>query len=169
MNLYEITKELQSLIDLLEHHELESEECDEYSDDLMESISFVNDNFENKVSNYAKIITHLGNKSDAVNNEIKRLSAIKSRINRNVDNLKSTLKNSMESVGIDKVDFDTFKVVLRNNPYSVNILSENDIPDEYKKQEIVVKIDKTKIKNDAKSGKDIPGSELVRNKSVRII
>ena len=69
---------------------------------------------------------------------------------------------------IDRVQGDLFTVTLQNNPPSVRFIDEDLIPGKYKETEIVTKIPKKAILDDLKEGIEIPGTEMVQNKSLRI-
>lgn len=78
--------------------------------------------------------------------------------------MKAYLLKNMQITGITVIECPQFKISLRNNPESVEILDESLIPDEFKQQVIEYKIDKRKIKD--AGGCD--GAKLVRNQSVVI-
>ena len=105
---------------------------------------------------------------EAIDSEIKRLQELKRIRNNKVEFLKSYIKTFMELNGIKRHEFPTFVLTVANNPPSVEIINEKVIPDKYKREEIITKIDKAMIKSDIQAGNKVIGASLVNKTSLRI-
>lgn len=80
------------------------------------------------------------------------------------DRMKTTLEESMELTGHDRVDTTLFKVSFRRSKaVEVDMVL---LPDEYKKVEY--KADKTALKKLLTGGQEIAGATLVENKNLSI-
>ena len=74
----------------------------------------------------------------------------------------------MEQLNLKSLDFINQKVTLKNNPPSVKINDEELIPDKFKKEKVSITIDKTLIKSAIQLGEEVPGAEIVINKTLLI-
>ncbi|MDN6492073.1 MAG: siphovirus Gp157 family protein, partial [Leuconostoc sp.] len=99
--------------------------------------------------------------------EIQRLNERKTALNNNVRYLKEYLQNEMEKVGKTKIKGELFNVGIQNNPPSVRVEDERKIPRDYFNEQ-EPKLDKTRLKNDLKSGAAIDGAELRQTRGVRV-
>ena len=102
-----------------------------------------------------------------IDDEIKRLQALKKSYKSNKERLKQYLAYNLEQLWKDKLETELFKFSFRKSE-AVEILDEDKIPADYKKQEIVYKIDKTAIKKDLKDWKEVPWTNLKINKNLQI-
>lgn len=76
----------------------------------------------------------------------------------------------MERLNATEIPTALGSLKITKNPMSVEIENENEIPNEFKKEVITTKVDKTAIKNHFKeTGEIIPGTIIVDDKtSLRI-
>lgn len=82
---------------------------DETKQDTLDSIDW-NEDYENKVEGYIKVIKNLDADVEARKNEIDRLKKLNDADKAKKDRMKSTLEESMELTGHDRVDTTLFKV-----------------------------------------------------------
>lgn len=155
MKLYEITEAYNNVIDL----DLDEEELQKYLD-------LVNDEFEDKAENIAKILQSLKAEAEAYKSEAERLNTQAKSIENKIKNLKDYLEVSM--IRTDKRKFKTnlFNFNIQKNPASLKVTSEEDIPESFFK--IERKLDKASLKKAIKDGQEIVGAELVQTESLRI-
>lgn len=136
---------------------------DETKRDTLESIDW-NEDYENKVENYIKVIKNNDADIEARKNEIKRLSDLNKLAERKNERLKEVLKESMELTGHDRVDTPLFKVAFRKSE-AVEV-DDLLLPESYKVA--TWKADKKRLKEDLKNGLEILGAELVERKNLSI-
>lgn len=155
MKLYEITEVYNNVIDL----DLDEEELQKYLD-------LVNDEFEDKAENIAKILQSLKAEAEAYKNEAERLNTQAKSIENKIKNLKDYLEVSM--IRTDKRKFKTnlFNFSIQKNRASLKVTSEEDIPESFFK--IERKLDKASLMKAIKDGQEIVGAELVQTESLRI-
>lgn len=120
-----------------------------------------------KAANYALIIKEIDGKADVIDNEIKRLTALKKSYSTASDRLKERIKAAMELYGIEKIESELIRLSFRESE-SVEIEDENLIPELYKETVETVKISKTDIKEVLKAGQEVPGACLKQNKNLQI-
>lgn len=136
---------------------------DETKLDTLDSIDW-NEDYENKVENYIKVIKNLEADVAARKTEQERLKKLNDSDKNKIERMKSDLTASMELTGHDKVDTALFKVSFRRSKsVEVDMVL---LPDQYKK--IEYKADKTGLKQLLASGKEILGAELVEKKNLNI-
>lgn len=136
---------------------------DETKLDTLESIDW-NEDYENKVENYIKVMKNLETDVEARKTEQDRLKKLNDSDKKKIERMKNDLIASMELTGQEKVDTTLFKVSFRHSK-SVEV-DMTLLPDEYKK--IEYKADKAGLKKLLASGEEIAGAELVENKNLNI-
>ena len=88
MNIFEISKELESVFDELE------ENGGELTDELEEKLSISQDEFRSKVDAYLSVIRHTESDVDCCDKEIKRLQAVKKSKQNAIERL-NNIKHSL--------------------------------------------------------------------------
>lgn len=161
--LYNITNKIIDLIDKTENEELTEEEQRLLSQEVEKEL----------INKSSSIIAYVQNNealSKAIDDEIDRLTEMKKRLKNKTDKFKEQVLKNMDRLGIEKVTTNIGKLAIRKNPISVEILNENIVPDEFKKEVVKTNIDKTAIKNYFKeTGEIIPGTIINTEKySLRI-
>lgn len=154
MKLYEITQAYENLASLED-----KEEVGKYLD-------LIEDEFNQKAENTVKVIKNIGADIKALRDEEKRLAQKRKSLQSNQDWLKFYLQNNMERLGDKKIKAGIFNINIQKNPPSLNIKNEKLIADDYFITER--KLDKKKLKEDLKDGKEIDGAELTQGESLRI-
>lgn len=157
MRLYELSQQWESVLEMAEQLEPEA---------LKDTLDSIEEAFEDKVENTAKVIKSLEADVHTIEEEIKRLNARKTALKNNAANLKNYLQEEMERVGKTKIKASLFNVGIQNNPPSLRLA------DEFENQryliEVVPKYDKRAILADLKAGKEVAGAEVVQGRSLRI-
>ncbi len=158
MKLYELTSSYQQVLEIAEQLDAET---------LKDTLDSINDAVEQKVENTAFVVKQLEANVSVIDEEIKRLQAMKGTQTNNIKSLKLYLQESMEKVGLDKVQGKLIKIAIQNNPQSVEVLNENVIPKNYFVEQ-KPKLDKKSILADLKSGAQVEGVEIKQTRSLRI-
>lgn len=157
MNLFELTQKYQNVLEI-------AEQLDEET--LKDTLDSIDDAINVKIENTAYVIKSLESNITVIDEEIKRLSAMKSAQTNNIRNLKEYMQNAMESVGLEKVEGKLIKVSIQNNPQSVKIENEEALQNYMVEQP--KKLDKRSLMEDLKKGIEVEGAELQQKRSIRI-
>jgi hypothetical protein len=158
-NLYEITSEALELASLLETEELTPE---------LEAMLVINqEKMEVKVNNYAKVIANIQSDSEAIDQEIKRLKAMKESKDRAITRLKDAVRQAMLVSAIDKIESPLFKLSLRRSE-AVEVDIVEALPSQFVNVKNVVTADKVAIKEAIKRGENITGARLIENFNLQI-
>lgn len=158
MKLFELTQSYQQVLEIAEQLDAET---------LKDTLDSINDAVEQKVENTAFVVKQLEANISVIDEEIKRLQAMKGTQTNNIKSLKLYLQESMEKVGLDKVQGKLIKIAIQNNPQGVEVLNENVIPKNYFVEQ-KPKLDKRAILADLKSGAQVEGVEIKQSRSLRI-
>lgn len=124
MRLYEITDEINELLDLLE-----DEEGNE--DEIQERLAELNKDFENKFDGYMKAYRNVEAQEAAVRMEANRLKNRADKLKKTQDRIKNSLLVAMKTTGKNKIETELFSATLRQNAPSVVVDDEGLIPDEF--------------------------------------
>jgi riboflavin biosynthesis pyrimidine reductase len=133
---------------------------------LEECLESIEEEFEVKAENIAKLIKSLDGDIKAYKEEVDRLSTRKKFVENHQDRLKAYLESNMKALGKEKIKGNVFTLAMQNNPPRAVVDSEDDIPECYKVTEIhIVKSD---ILSDLKQGKEVLGAHMEQSVSLRI-
>lgn len=159
MKLYELAQNYMNLQELLENPEIPEEI-------VTQALNNVGEELEDKAENIAKLIKTLEVDVKGFKEEEQRLADRRKSLENRVKGLKGYLEGAMILANKEKFKGKLFSFNIQNNPPSVEIINQNELPKEYWK--IVEIEDKTKIKEALKSGIEVPGAVLTVSRSLRI-
>ena len=163
MTLYELTNDYINLLALAEDPDTDPEV-------LADTLEGLDGQLEDKADNYAKVIRQIESDVNGLKAEIERLQARKTAAQNNIDRMKANLEQMM--IATDKTKFKTelFSFGIQKNPAKV-VMDEQyieNVPEEYLKYK-EPEIDRKKIAEDLKAGKDLEGiAHLEQTASLRI-
>ena len=114
---------------------------------------------------YLSIITKVDAETTLIDNEIKRLQALKKRNNNIVTKLQSRLLDAVNLFGVYSVNLTKFGT---RKSTSVEVDDINALPKEFKTIKVVESADKIAIGKALKSGETITGCSLSENVNLKI-
>ena len=160
LSLYEITNAFQALMESEEITEEEKKKIEEELTMLLQQKS-------QNIIGYTKNIELTIN---AMKEEEDRISSNRKALENKLTKFKQYVKECMENNGITKIETGLGTLSIAKSPASVEIINEDEVPNEFKQEVVTVKIDKTKIKNNFKETGEIPqGVNIITtNTSLRI-
>ena len=133
---------------------------------IQDTLESIEGEIEDKALNYGKLIRNLETNNEGLTSEIKRLQQRKKSNENFIQRLKESLEFNMQQTGIKQIDTGLFKFSIQKNPPSVEIRSEDFIPEQF------YKIERTVSKKDLldylKSGKEIKGVEIMQREGLRL-
>ena len=159
--LYELSEAHRNILNLID------EEIPDQ--DIMNALRAIEGHIETKAVNIANLVKSLEVEVDAIAAEEKRLARRKKSRENTVRNVKQYLRDAMEQVNMLKIKTPTMSISIQNNPPSVHVLSEDEIPGKFLTlipEHYIA--DKKAIAEAIKGGEEVPGCELVRGRSLRI-
>lgn len=167
MNLYEITTEMQSILDAMLDGGVDSPEA---MNALTEHLSGLDSVLESKADAYAGIIAELTARADARTKEAQRIRTLATADQALADRLKERLKEAMERTGKTRLETARFRMAVAGNggkqPMIVNV-DPLDLPPEL--IFTTVSPDKDAIRAVLEAGGTVEGCALLpRGTSLRI-
>lgn len=139
----------------------------ELTPELEEALQLNEQEFEDKALSYGFVIKSLDDQLELIDKEFARLDKIREKIDRTKTKVKEVLSEAMQQFGFDKIETPLLKLSFIKRD-AVEIIDENLIPAEFIKVKQVESVDKIGIKAALKEGVNVPGAELVKNKSLQI-
>lgn len=160
LSLYNIQQEYISLAEqIIDNDGLLSEE--------MEAALQINkDQLENKSQCYGFIVRQLEGECDMIDNEIKRLEAMKKSRGKTVDRLKESVSKAMQLYEIDKIETPTLKISFRKSE-SIEVEEESLIDEKFMTVKTTKTPNKTAIKEAIKNGEIVFGVTLKQNQNIQ--
>lgn len=166
MNLYQITSELQAVIDGILEGGIDSPEAQQALD---EHLAGLDEALDQKAEDYAAVIMSLQARSDARAAEAKRIRELANADATVAQRLKERLKQAMETTGRVRIDTTRFRLTVANNGGKQPMLIEDAsaVPAEFIVQ--VPEVDKDAVRAALEAGRPVPGCTLApRGTSLRI-
>jgi hypothetical protein len=157
--LYELSTAYNAILQQLEDADETQLQC------LTDTLDSIQSSIEVKVDGISKMLKIISD-TTAIDAEIARLQKMKRSAQSKERWLKNYLQSQMELMGIEKLKTDLFSVSIQNNPPSVDDYDPSMIPATY--QKVSYDIDRRRILDDLKAGKEVPGCALKQSKSIRI-
>ena len=158
-SLYNISKEMQEIASQLEEGELTPE--------LENALIISQNELQEKAINYGYAIKSLDDDLTAINEEIKRLQAIKTSKATAIDRMKEAISNAMQLHGIEKVTSPTLNLSFRKSE-SIEIDNISQIDARFLNEKVTVSADKTRIKEAIKQGENVEGARISINYNLKI-
>lgn len=160
LSLYEITGAFPKLMAQEEMSEEDKNKVEEELTTLLQKKS-------NAVIAYSKNIELT---IKAMKEEESRISTNRKALENRLEQFKKYVKECMEGNGINKIETDLGTLSIAKSPISVEIVNEEEIPDEYKEVIFTTKVNKKKIADAFKStGELVEGVEIhTDNTNLRI-
>ncbi|MFW9952472.1 MAG: siphovirus Gp157 family protein [Candidatus Thorarchaeota archaeon] len=123
------------------------------------------DQLKQKTISYLEVIKSKEAFNSNVDDEIKRLQAIKKRNNTLIDRLNNSLLDAVKLFG--EITCGTMTFTTRKSERLI-IEDEELIPQDYRTQKLVISIDKLAIKKAIKNGEEVEGAIIQENQNLKI-
>ena len=137
----------------------------ELTTEIQEALTINEKELQSKGIAYVELIGSTESYVSRIDDEIKRLQAIKKRNNLLVDNLKNRLLDAQQTFGDFTLGFTT---ITTRKSESIEVEDINSLPASFKTVKVVETADKIALKKAIKDGKVIKGVTLVENVNLRI-
>lgn len=131
-------------------------------EDTLESIEGA---IEEKIESYVMVIKNLEADAAAYEKEEKHFKERKIVAQNGIKRMKQAIVDTLKENNCEEVKTEKFNIKFRNNAPSVRIIDESLIPEEF------FKVERTLSKSDLAARlkeREIPGAELVANRSLQI-
>ena len=126
----------------------------------------IDGDIEVKVSNGIGLLKAMQYRAEAVQEEIKRLTAYKKAIEKRIETVEGVYMDGLKRLARTSVSTPRGDMKIRKNPPSVVLTDETRIPEKFKKQKIEITTDKTAVKEALKNGETVEGAMLVQKERI---
>jgi len=160
--LYELSTGFNNIMELVEDETMDL-------DALEEGLQTIECSLEEKCLNGIGLIKSLENQRDGLKAEGKRLTERARVLDGRIQSIKDWYKVNLEAMGKSKVPTDRGTMAIQNNPPSLKIDDEKQIPVEF--LDVVpehYEVAKDRVKAAIKAGREVPGAHMEQGKSLRI-
>jgi len=157
--LYQISNEYLELMTIIEDSD------GELTDEINKQLIITEKELQSKSIAYLSVIKQSEAFTMQLDEEIKRLQALKKRNDKLVDSLKERLLNAVKMFGVFEVGFTKFGT---RKSSQVEVLDVNELPKEFKVIKVTEQADKVAIKKAIESGQEIKGCSIVENLNLKI-
>ena len=160
ISLYKINENMLSLLSDIEANE------GELTDEVLAQLEINNEELYEKSVNYLAVIKNRESLNNQIDDEVKRLQAMKKANNNLVSRLKNSLLNAVNIFG----EFETGLIkfgIRKSTTVEVNGIV-NDLPKEFKTVKVTEQPNKAEIKKSLQRGEQIEGCALVTNYNLKI-
>lgn len=155
MSLYELDTKIKGCIQLDEEHVVSVDDGEILNLQQFEALQMERDK---KIEGMCCYIKNLMAEAVAYEAEEKRMRERRAAKEREIDRCKGYLAGVLYG---EKFETPRCKISWRKSEIC-NVLSMEEIPDEYKRTKMTVDADKTAIKKAIKGGAEIPGAEVIQ-------
>jgi len=168
MKFYDVAKDYIERMEYLEQGiNAETGEMTDNSNQLAIWTEELAQDLKDKSANVIAVVRNQELTIEALDNEIKRLQAMKDSIKKKLDKFKIYIKSSMLTNNIEKIETPIGTIKFTKS-ISTEIYDESLIDSRFKEIVTTEKISKEKIKAALKAGEEVQGAKLVENKNLKI-
>ena len=159
-SLYKINENMLSLLSVIEANE------GELTDEVLEQLEINNEELQTKSESYLAVIKNREALNTQIDDEVKRLQAMKKANNNLVSRLKNSLLNAVNIFGEFETGLVKFGTRKSTTVEVTGIV--NDLPKEYKTVKVTEQPNKAEIKKSLQRGEQIEGCALITNYNLKI-
>jgi hypothetical protein len=162
MKLFELTHEFENIF-------AEIGEDGEITQEMMDNLDSIKEDFENKAISVANYIKNLQAEEEAIEKAMADMRTRKMRLTKQIQSLSDYLQFNLQKLSINEIKSSPyFKIKLKVCPPSVDVFDESLIPEEYWREKVTKSIDKFRLKEVMGEGIEIPGASIQRNIKLEI-
>lgn len=163
LSLYNITNKFVELMNKTENEELTEEEIQTLGAELEQELL-------NKSSNIIAYIKNAESLVNAIKDEETRLEEMRKTGEKKLEKFKSYVLDNMNRLGVIEIPTSLGSLKVAKNPISIEVINEDEVPADFKKEVVKTSVDKTAIKKHFnETGEIVAGTRVVTDKtSLRI-
>ncbi len=163
-SLFSLTEQYRSLQALAES---ETDIPDEVIADTLEALG---GELELKAQNIARFALNQDAMAEAIENAADAMKQRAQRLRKRTAHLRQYLLSNMQAAGLQRIEAPEVVLAIKNNPESVVIFAEDELPEQFMVQPEPPpkRPDKTAIKSAIKAGAVVPGARLERGQRLEI-
>lgn len=119
-------------------------------------------------ANIVAVALEIEAQAAAIREAEQRMAQRRKALDNRAERLRAYVRDALQVAGISRVECPWFVATVQQNPPSVVIDSEEQLPALYLRERTTVEADKAAIKAALQAGHDVPGARLVRTVGLRV-
>jgi len=159
-SLYKINEKMLTLLNDIEANE------GELTEEVISQLEITNDELQTKSESYLAVIKNRESLNTQIDEEVKRLQAMKKANNNLILRLKNSLLNAVNIFGEFEVGLIKFGIRKSTTVEVTGIV--NELPKEFKTVKVTEQPNKAEIKKSLQRGEQIEGCALITNYNLKI-
>lgn len=161
MQLYKIARSIQKCFKIPTGEYVDTDTGEVFDEKYLDGLRIAK---TRKIENIACWIKNLQAEADAYKKEEESFRVRRKQAESRIESLKRYLTNWVPG---ERIDTDRCRVTWRRS-ISVEIQDESRVPDAYKKEKVVMSVDKVAIKKALTGGEAIAGASLLEKQNIQI-
>lgn len=161
MQLYKIARSIQKCFKIPTGEYVDTDTGEVFDEEYLNGLRIAK---TRKIENIACWIKNLQAEADAYKKEEEAFRIRRKQAESRIESLKRYLTNWVSG---EKIETDRCRVTWRKS-VSVEIQDESQVPEAYKKEKVVMSIDKVAIKKALTGGEEIAGASLLEKQNIQI-
>jgi hypothetical protein len=163
MSLFDVAAEYRAQVEALYDIDLDEQT-------LADTLEALSGDLEVKANNTAIVVKNLEALADAMDREIRRMDERRKATQARAMSLRRYILQAMDLAGVKRIESPWFRLRTQNNPQSVDVFDEAQVPSEYRKTPPPPppEVSKTLIRAAIESGVDVPGARLIQTRRLVI-
>lgn len=161
MQLYKIARSIQKCFKIPTGEYIDTDTGEVFDEEYLNGLRIAK---TRKIENIACWIKNLQAEADAYKKEEEAFRIRRKQAESRIESLKRYLTNWVSG---EKIETDRCRVTWRKS-VSVEIQDESQVPEAYKKEKVVMSIDKVAIKKALTGGEEIAGASLLEKQNIQI-
>ena len=161
MQLYKIARSIQKCFKIPTGEYIDTDTGEVFDEEYLNGLRIAK---TRKVENIACWIKNLQAEAEAYKKEEEAFRIRRKQAESRIESLKRYLTNWVSG---EKIETDRCKVTWRKS-VSVEIQDESRVPEDYKKEKVIMNIDKVSIKKALTGGEEVPGASLLEKQNIQI-
>lgn len=161
MQLYKIARSIQKCFKIPTGEYVDTDTGEVFDEEYLNGLRIAK---TRKIENIACWIKNLQAEADAYKKEEEAFRVRRKQAESRIESLKRYLTNWVPG---EKIETDRCKVAWRKS-VSVEIQDESQVPEAYKKEKVVMSVDKVAIKKALTGGETITGASLLEKQNIQI-
>lgn len=161
MQLYKIARSIQKCFKIPTGEYIDTDTGEVLDEEYLDGLRIAK---TRKIENIACWIKNLQAEVEAYKKEEEAFRIRRKQAENRIESLKRYLTNWVAG---ERIDTDRCRVTWRKS-VSVEIQDESRVPEDYKKEKVIMNIDKVSIKKALTGGADVPGASLLEKQNIQI-
>ena len=155
--LYALAAEYLDVLALLEDPDADADALEQQLDGIAGLLT-------QKADNIAALVQHIEGMAAMRKAEADRMRDLAVQDQKRAERLRSYLLRHMQALGSERIDTARFKISVRTNPPSVQVVNEVLVPAQFIREVVTVSVDKRAIMEQVKTTGEIPaGIDITRS------